>query len=342
MNKGKSIRAPEYKNTKILLACVLLTCIFSCQVFANIKPADLKKDSALQIYLPREVVIKESTIRLGQVSIIRGEDSLLAKAGEIALGRISMPGQKVIIDRFMVLSRLACNGIPASTVTLTGAEKITVKRQEQIIKGSELVELARTFLKENPPADSISQLTPVQVPNDFVLPETSKDIKLVPCLIKNSTTNLAKVQLAVFENGKQTDEHEVTFRLKYNCRKAVTLVDIPAGAVINPENTKIENTVSNYPESDKWRPPYGLIAKHRLQKNTIIHPNTVSPAKPTFIVKRNQNIIIRVAKPGLLVTAVGRTMQDGRAGEYIKVRNIDSQQIILAKINEDGTVEPIF
>ncbi len=342
MNKGKNIRAPEYKNTKILLACVLLTCIFSCQVLANIKPADIKKISALQIYLPREVVIKDSTIRLGQVSIIRGEDSLLAKAGEIALGRVSIPGQKVIIDRFMVLSRLACNGIPASTVTLTGAEKISVKRQEQVIKGSELVELATTFLRKNPPADSISQLTPVQVPNDFVLPETSKDIKIVPCLIKNSTTNLAKVQVALLDNGKQIDERKVTFRLKYNCRKAVTLVDIPAGAIISPENTKIENTVSNYPESGEWSPPYGLIAKRRLPKNTIIHPNMVSAAKPAVIVKRNQNIIIRVVKPGLLVTAVGRTMQDGRTGEYIKVRNIDSQQIFLAKINEDGTAEPIF
>jgi flagella basal body P-ring formation protein FlgA len=35
-------------------------------------------------------------------------------------------------------------------------------------------------------------------------------------------------------------------------------------------------------------------------------------------------------------------MQEGRAGEYIKVRNLDSQRMILAKVNEDGTVEPIF
>jgi flagella basal body P-ring formation protein FlgA len=37
---------------------------------------------------------------------------------------------------------------------------------------------------------------------------------------------------------------------------------------------------------------------------------------------------------------MGIAMQDGRAGDYIKVRNTDSQRIILAKIKEDGTVEP--
>jgi flagella basal body P-ring formation protein FlgA len=43
-----------------------------------------------------------------------------------------------------------------------------------------------------------------------------------------------------------------------------------------------------------------------------------------------------------MITAVGKTMQDGRAGDYIKVRNADSQRIILARISEDGSVEPVL
>ncbi len=35
-------------------------------------------------------------------------------------------------------------------------------------------------------------------------------------------------------------------------------------------------------------------------------------------------------------------MQEGRAGEYIKVRNVDSRRVISAKVNKDGTVEPVF
>jgi len=53
-------------------------------------------------------------------------------------------------------------------------------------------------------------------------------------------------------------------------------------------------------------------------------------------------VVIRVEMPGLLVTAMGKTMQEGRAGEYIKIRNLDSQRIILCKVNEDATVEPVF
>ena len=112
-----------------------------CQASAN-KTNELQADSCLKVYLPREVTIKNSNLKLGHVSIIQGSDTLVARAEQIALGRISVPGQKIVIDRPMVLSRLATNGIPASKVTLTGSEKITVKQQNQTISSSDFVSLA--------------------------------------------------------------------------------------------------------------------------------------------------------------------------------------------------------
>jgi flagella basal body P-ring formation protein FlgA len=37
-----------------------------------------------------------------------------------------------------------------------------------------------------------------------------------------------------------------------------------------------------------------------------------------------------------------QTVEEGSAGEYVRVRNVDSQRIILARVNEDGTVEPVL
>jgi flagella basal body P-ring formation protein FlgA len=227
-------------------------------------------------------------------------------------------------------------------VILTGAEKIKVRRQQKIIKGSEFVKLASAFLKKNPPAGSVCQWSPIRIPKDLAVPEKGKDIKLSPRLAKSTAKNQAKVQIVVVENGKQVGECEVTFRLKYNCRRAVTLVDIPAGAVIISKNIKIESTISNHPEPVNWKPPYGLIAKRSLPANTVLGPHMVGPVKPEVIIGRNKNVVIRIEKPLLVVTAMGKAMQDGRTGEYIRVRNLNSQRIILAKVKEDGTVEPVF
>jgi len=81
----------------ILAACLLLP--------LNSNADNMAKESALQIYLPREIAIKNKYLSLGQVSIIRGPESLVSKASEIALGQISVPGQKIVISREMVLMK---------------------------------------------------------------------------------------------------------------------------------------------------------------------------------------------------------------------------------------------
>ena len=343
MSNKKSTRTQGHKSIRILVTCALMSCVILCQASANNKTNDLQKISGLQVYLFREITIKDSRLSLGQVSIIRGKESLVAKASEIALGRISVPGQKIVINRATVLSRLACNGIPASKVTFTGAEKITVQQQEQIIRSSELVKLASSFLEKNPPVVSACGFNPIRRPKDFIITGSSKDIRLSPRLVQSRARNQARVEITIFSGGKKINVREVIFGLKYNAAQAVTKVDIHAGAVISPGNVKIEKTTSSYPESsNNWKPPYGLIAKRRIPAKTVLRPNMLGPVKSPIIAKRNQKVVIRIDRPGFLITAFGKAMQDGRAGEYIKVRNVDSQRIILVRVKEDGSMEPVF
>jgi len=323
---------------RVFVSCVFMVTVVFCQ-------ASAKTDSRLlQVHLPREVTIDSDAAKLGQVGIIRGEESLVAKAGEIALCRISVPGQKIIIDKTLVLSRLACNGIAASKVTLTGAEKTSVKRQQQIIKSEEFVEPAKSFIEKHPPAVSICQFELVRMPENLIIRGMSEDVKLVPSLSTRSVRNHAKVLVSAFADGRQIGTREVTFRLKYNHRKAITLVDIPSGSAISPANVKVVNALSNHPEPVNWTAPYGLVAKRRLPANTVIRSNMAGPAKPAVLIKRNENVVIKIDKQEFYITAMGKAMQDGRAGEYIKVRVqiSDIPRTIIAKVNEDGTLEPVF
>ena len=342
MSGRKSTKAQGHENTRICLTCVVMTFALFCPASANNKTNDLQKDSYLKVYLPREVTIKDSNLKLGRVCIIRGSETLVARASEIALGRISVPGQKIIIDRPMILSRLACNGIPASKVTLTGSEKITVKQQNQTISSREFISLANSFLEKNPPGDSVRRWNLIRKPKDFVVSAGSKDIRFSPRLVQTGVRNQARIEIAVLSGSSKIGVRQVTFALIYDRQQAVTKLDIPAGGVISPENIKIEKIPSNDPEPSNWKPPYGLIAKRRLPANTVLHPNMLGSLKSPIIVKRNQNVVIRIEKPGFLITAAGKTIQDGRAGEYIKVRNMDSRRIIMARISEDGSVEPVL
>jgi flagella basal body P-ring formation protein FlgA len=319
------------RRTIILIAMICL--IFAGGVIA---------DSQLRIHLLREAEIDNDIPNLGQVSIIRGDDMLVAKASQITLGQFSQPNQELILERPIVLGRLASVGISSSQVILTGAESIKIKRQHETIEAKRFLETALALLKKNPPSEKICQFSPIRQPLDFTTGYDMNDITLVPSLLTSSIRNQARVLISILADGKEIDKREIPFSLKYNYRRAITKIEIPKGAVISPENIIIETKPSSYPEPANWKAPYGLVARRTIPQNTFIHPSMAGPIKPEVLIKRNQNVVIKIDRFGLSVTTIGVSMQEGAAGEFIRVRNIDSQRIITTKINDDGTVEPVY
>jgi len=300
-------------------------------------------DSLLQVYLPREVAIKSDLIQLGEIGIIRGVDLAAGKIARISLGRIVVPGQKVVLDRATVLSRLACSGIDTSKVCLSGAEKITVKRQERIIAGQELAQAADAYLTANwsNRSDCVRQV--LRTPKDIIVPGPADDVRLQARRTASHSIQQVKVEVAVFNGDKQIAVCQVPFALKYKCQQVVALVDIPAGAAISPENAKIESVIAIYPQSG-WKSPYGLVAKRPLRAGSVISPGSIGQVRAPIIVERNQPVVLRIEMPGLMVTANGLAIQKGRAGDCIKVRTqiTGPGRIIVARINEDGTLVPVL
>ncbi|TFG49254.1 MAG: hypothetical protein E4H40_03275, partial [Candidatus Brocadiia bacterium] len=67
--------------------------------------------------------------------------------------------------------------------------------------------------------------------------------------------------------------------------------------------------------------------------------------KQQVVVKREQSVRVKIDRPGIIATANGTAMQDGKVGDFIKVKmqiTKDSQRVIFAKVLEDGTMEPVF
>ncbi len=342
MSKQKSTRAYRYSRAGLLALCAITTVSLFHQASAESSMENSPKICDLMIYLPRDVTIKDSSLSLGEISIIRGRESLTVRAAKVALGRFSVPGQKIVIDRTDILSRLASNGIPASKVSLTGAKKVTVTQKFRVISPEQFVAAANSFLKDKSPQNSGRKWNLVRAPKKLAIPGVARGITFSPRLAPNNIKNQAKVEIAVLSNDEKIAIREVTFDLKYTCRQAVAKADIAKGALIDPNNVRIEEKASSRPEGTNWKSPYGLFAKRAIRAGTVIRPHMVGPAKTPIIVKRNQSVVIRIESPAFLITAVGVALLDGKAGEIIKVRNVDSQRIIVAKINDDGTVEPVL
>ncbi|MBN2590872.1 MAG: flagellar basal body P-ring formation protein FlgA [Sedimentisphaerales bacterium] len=321
----------------------IIVFIVICLLFGDIQSAQTLNENKtdLQIYLPREISIQESTLKLGYVGIVRGTDSFIKKANQINLGRFSMPGQEIVISKHTIMSRLASEGISVSDVTFMGAEEVNIRRKQQIITGDDFTKLADNFLKKNITDNSISGWKPIRAAQELIIPDSGEDVKYSYKLEKSINSGYVSLRIEVSSGDQKIGSRSITFRLEYENRTPVALTNIPVGTVITSENIKIEKRPSYSPEPLDWKSPYGLVAKRVIQANTVIRNDMIGTVKPEVIIKRNQNVVIRIVRPGFTISAVGKTMQDGRVGECIKVKNVDSQTIIIAKVNEDGSVEPM-
>jgi len=241
--------------------------------------------AGLTINLPSEATVESENLTLGQIASITGDEAGIAKAKDIAVGRISLPGQKLTIDRPLIASRLASSGIAANDALITGAEKVTVTQSVKVVNSESFIESGVSFLANNIKEQSIEKWEPLKTPAELVLPGQRQNIELKAQLVSRSANGQANVEVSVIADGQPAGTRLIAFRPKYNAQ---------------------------------------------------------NKQKEPIIVERNQNVCIRIDRGGLVVTATGKTMQPGKLGERIKVRNVDSQRVILVKVNEDGTVEPVF
>jgi flagella basal body P-ring formation protein FlgA len=301
-------------------------------------------EPTLRIYLPREVRVESRAVTLGDIAVVRGETGAVEKAGEIGLGRFSMPRQELVISRAMILGRLTASGFVVGDIEITGAEKVVVSQRRQIIRADRITEEAESFLKKNCPDNSVCRYEAIGRVDDFVLPDDAKKVELQASLAGGGRKDRMKVNVAVITEDRIEGICEVEFRPSYYCRKAVALRDIRQGEIISKDNVKITQDVSREAESSDWQVPYGLAAKRPIAANSLVTPGMVGPVQREVLVKRNSHVMVIYDRPGLSVTAVGKAMEDGREGDYIKVRMQikDTPRLIYAKVKENGTLEPLM
>ena len=174
------------------------------------------------------------------------------------------------------------------------------------------------------------------------MPNQPKNIELKPDLISRAANGQTTVEVSVIADGVISGARKIVFRPKYNVHRIVAVTEIKSGEILTTGNIRIENSISDEPQASDWMPPYGFVAARDIAEGITIVPDMVKAPKAQVLIERNQTVVIRIDKPGLAVTAMGKAMQRGKLDDYIKVRNIDSQRVIVARVNEDGTVEPVY
>ena len=293
----------------------------------------------LQVYLLPDPTVESETITLEQISIVRGDETLAAKARAVSLGRFSVIGQQIVLDRPTVISRLASSGIASDRVTLRGAEKITIRRNEKNLGSDRLASVAMTMLKGLNPAPS--KIVLIRAPQPLAV-EAGRTVELKPRLTGTIQGGLARVCVEAVEKDKVIAKQDLLFGVKYLCHRVVAAEDLAAGVQLTSGNVSIETGESNEPEPAGWTAPYGMLTRQRVAKGAEIEPQRLAPVELPILVRRRQIVVVKLETGRMLISSLGEAQGDGKVGEFISVKmgSDKDSRIIKARIRPDGTLEP--
>ena len=329
--------------------------------------------SAQTIVLRREAVASAGQVRLGDVALLTAgaeEYATIVVASFGASGDVSV-GVKEI------LAALARHGVNKAHVEVKGFEVCRVTRTagnaeparhvipapSETIRPKEANESASPALAN--PAEEIGRDSRLTV-RDHVLAWleqwtgakrdelrvtfADRDAKELDravlseriAIVPGGSSKLGRVPVSVerYVGTKLTGASRITFDVARRQLVVVARRGLAKGDLIDASHLEIRET---YLDRDRGPLPQridnvaGLIAATTLREGSVIATSDVAPA---LLVRKNENIRIRVHAGGLMVQMVGRALEDGGMGQTISVRNERSHETFLVEVNglRTGTV----
>ena len=252
------------------------------------------------------------SIRLGEIARISGPDDLAAQAGDV-----TVKIREGFLWRSDVVAALVNQGVGGVTLRLLMPPKMAVR------KGEVVPDLEALVLKLSGWQGSVRVRSSVAAPRGELL----APLKIRP----GAATALLRIRTP-------EGTREVPISMEWHQNVVVTRRIVENGTVLAPEDIEVRQVRISSPMDavSDIRQAVGRMTNRRLPAGERISPGFLLTPP---IVHRGDRVFIVVRKGALVLRMQGEAMEDGAAGETIRVRNEQSKKIIEAVIRSKEEVE---
>jgi flagella basal body P-ring formation protein FlgA len=296
------------------------------------------QEPVLRVYLPRQITVTASKLSLADVAVVASEDDQASlRAQKIALGRGPHSREGLRIDRALILSRLVAGGFDKSRIRLTGAQAIVVRRREATVSPERIVQAGRTLIAKKVGGEDWQLAAQ---PKQLTYPAQS-DARL-GARITEKSARAVQIEVRVEMGGKILARRTLQFHRPVEVRRLLATRDLPAGTPLTAKNIRFETVRTFKNPKDYPAEPFGQMVNRPVKAGQDITAAMLDPIEAKVLVRRNQPVVMKIESPSFVIRAAGVAMQDGKAGDLIQVRNIDSRAVVVARVGFDGTLQPVL
>jgi len=303
------------------------------------------------VQLKESVVLNESQIKLGDIATVTDTDRTRRRElQELDLASFDATGT-LTIDRSLVEIRILLSGLSSDHVQVKGAERVVISPPPEVVLTDLGVEqavfdsLCRQFSID--PADLRVSLVAPFLSTGIQGLEQLKDPRLE--LTPPGQLPLGRVQLTVrlLEGGRVVLARPVTFEVARRQPVVVATTSLDRNSLVTSDHLREEFRFVDGPID---RLSVSQIVGRKVMMPfrpdevvTLRHVGQVAQEESPVLIQPRDAVRLVAKKRGLTVTIpVAEAMQAGREGQLIKVRNVQSNQIVTGVVAGRGEVHVVL
>jgi flagellar basal body P-ring formation protein FlgA len=288
------------------------------------------------VTLKEEVYIKGPDVLLGEVAMIEGENP--EALASLVVATAANPGGQRRVDAVLLLARLKTAGVDTDTIELKGARSVTARTLSLELTREAITEDLRRYIEANMPWSKEQATIDIPLPSqDLVVPdgEVTWDWRANPQYQWVGSTAF-RGELRVDGAVKKTILCKASVEAFVSVLVAAT--DIPRGRMIRKSDVEARRyalSTIRYGALTNFDEAVGQLARSTIFPGTVLTNRSVMPRR---LVKRYQTVMVETRAGNLLVRGRARAMEDGSAGDLIRLTNPESKAELFGLVREDGVV----
>ncbi|WP_457621902.1 flagellar basal body P-ring formation chaperone FlgA [Persephonella sp.] len=285
--------------------------------------------SKTEIRLKKEVELEKDDVYLSDIADIRSDNRKFAEfLSGIKILKIKKKQEK--ISKKYVTAVLKNNYIDLSRISLTGSDYTIIRKKIHTITQKSIEDEVKSYIKNRYRNLRIVSLNIPKIRME-IDGKIQKEIREV-----NSTGSYIYLNYRIFKDGVELKKLRISVKYRKLRNVIAAKKYIKRGEIITEDNIKVIKTDQNV------RKPFtdtediiGSTAKRDIYEGEII---TESMVVPDYKVKRKSYVKVIYSRNNIRIEIQGLALENGKLGDFIKVKNISSGKILVCKVIGKDTV----
>jgi flagella basal body P-ring formation protein FlgA len=299
-------------------------------------------EGTLAVTLRSDVEVTGDIVLLSDVAEVSGDSENAVKMlSEITVCSSPAGSDTKTVSRSDIRTTLSRCHIDLSSIALCGAMDTKISRKANELNSTELEQAVRDYVSANMPWEESEATIEFTSPlRGIIIPSGDVEYQVVR---KSGTKYIGhyRFELRVRVDGVLRHSCFADLNIRVFKEIVVTSRQVRKNSIISSDDVEVKRCELK----DTTRAPFeslrdvvGTRAIMTLPADRIVYSGLLEEAPAVMM---DQYVTIRGRKGSILITTRGRTMEEGMPGEFIRVRNLASGQIVIARVTSAEIVDVV-